>query len=136
LPALNPTPEDFAMAEKTKSDFRILDRPDVQPRRYTAGDTIIAKGAMTREMFFVRKGKVEILIRDKAVDAVGRGGIFGEMSLIDLEPRSATVVAVEDCEVVPINERLFVELVQESPYFALDVMRVLAERIRLLDRLV
>jgi CRP/FNR family cyclic AMP-dependent transcriptional regulator len=125
------------MTEKKKNtDFRILDRPDIKPRRYAAGETIIAKGAMTREMFLVRKGKVEIVLHGKAVDAVGPGGIFGEMSLIDMEPRSATAVAVEDCEVVPIDERLFVELVQESPYFALDVMRVLAERIRMLDRLV
>ena len=124
------------MAEKTKNDFRILDRPDIKPRRYAVGDTIIAKGAMTREMFLVRKGKVGIVVNEKTVEEVGPGGIFGEMSLIDMEPRSATAVAIADCEVVPINERLFVELVQESPYFALDVMRVLAQRIRLLDRLV
>lgn len=123
------------MAEKSKIDFRVLDRPDVKPRRYAAGDTIIAKGAMTREMFLLRKGKVAIVLRDKTIDEVVPGGIFGEMSLIDMEPRSASVVAIEDSEVLPINERLFVELVQESPYFALDVMRVLAQRIRMLDRL-
>jgi CRP-like cAMP-binding protein len=56
------------------------------------------------------------------------------MALIDHSPRSATIVAVEDTELVPINERLFVVLVQDTPFFALDVMRVLVERIRLMNR--
>jgi len=56
------------------------------------------------------------------------------MALIDHQPRAASVVARTDCDVVPIDERLFVSLVQDAPYFALDVMRILATRIRELDR--
>jgi CRP-like cAMP-binding protein len=44
------------------------------------------------------------------------------------------VVAREDTEIIPINERLFVILVQDAPYFALDVMRTLVERIRAMNR--
>ena len=68
------------------------------------------------------------------VEEVAAGGMFGEMALIDHSPRSATVIAIEDTELVPINERLFVILVQDTPFFALDVMRVLVERIRLLNQ--
>ena len=56
------------------------------------------------------------------------------MGLIDREPRSAAVVAKEDCEVIPIDERLFVILVQDAPYFALDVMRVLVARLRAMNK--
>jgi CRP-like cAMP-binding protein len=117
-----------------KIDFRILDRPDIPVRKYTQGTTILQKGGIAREMFLLRKGLVDILLHDKVVEEVGPGGIFGEMALIDREPRAASVVAKTDCDVIPIDEKLFVSLVDEAPYFALDVMRVLVARIRLLDK--
>jgi CRP/FNR family cyclic AMP-dependent transcriptional regulator len=115
-------------------DFRILDRPEVPVRKVAAGETIILEGGVAHEMFLVRKGRAEIRVKDQPVEEVGPGGIFGEMALIDQSPRSATVVAVEDAEIIPINERLFVILVQDAPYFALDVMRTLVERIRAMNR--
>ena len=75
-----------------------------------------------------------IKVHGATVEEVGAGGMFGEMALIDHSPRSATVVAAADTELVPINERLFVILVQDTPFFALDVMRVLVERIRLMNQ--
>jgi CRP-like cAMP-binding protein len=116
-------------------DFRILDRPDVPVRRHAKGEQIITAGGEAREMFLVRKGRVEIRVRDKAVQEVGPGEIFGEMALIDRSPRSGTAIALEDSEVIPIDERLFVILVQESPFFALDVMRTLVQRLRAMNEL-
>jgi CRP/FNR family cyclic AMP-dependent transcriptional regulator len=115
-------------------DFRILDRPDVPVRKVAAGETIILEGGVAHEMFLLRKGRAEIRVKDQPIEDVGPGGIFGEMALIDQSPRSATVVALEDTEIIPINERLFVILVQDAPYFALDVMRTLVERIRAMNR--
>jgi CRP-like cAMP-binding protein len=115
-------------------DFRILDKPDVPVRKVAAGETIILEGGAANEMFLVRKGRAEIRVKDMPIEEVGPGGIFGEMALIDQSPRSATVVAAEDTEIVPINERLFVILVQDAPYFALDVMRTLVARIRAMNQ--
>ena len=56
--------------------------------------------------------------------------MFGEMALIDREPRSATAIAETDCELVVIDKRRFWFLVQETPYFAEIVMRVMADRLR------
>jgi CRP/FNR family transcriptional regulator, cyclic AMP receptor protein len=117
-----------------KVDFRILDRPDVPVARHAAGAAIVAKGDPAHEMFLVRKGRVAIQLNGKTVEEVGPGGIFGEMALIDHSPRSATAVAVEDAEIIPIDERLFTILVQDAPYFALDVMRVLTDRIRRMNQ--
>jgi CRP/FNR family transcriptional regulator, cyclic AMP receptor protein len=55
------------------------------------------------------------------------------MALIDSLPRSATAIAVTDCRLAPINEKQFLLLVQETPFFSLYVMRVLAERLRKMD---
>ncbi len=53
-----------------------------------------------------------------------------ELALIDKSPRSATAVAKTDCSLIPITEKQFLFLVQETPFFALTVMATLARRIR------
>jgi CRP-like cAMP-binding protein len=120
--------------KKHQVDFKLFDRPDVPTRAFKAGDTVVAEGDEAKEMFVVRSGKVAIKVHGATVEEVEAGGMFGEMALIDHSPRSATVVAAVDTELVPINERLFVILVQDTPFFALDVMRVLVERIRLMNQ--
>jgi CRP-like cAMP-binding protein len=85
-------------------------------------------------MFLLKKGKAEIRVGAEEIEEIGPGDIFGEMALIDQSTRSATVTAVEDCEVVALNERRFVELIEDAPYFALDFMRTLVERLRSMNR--
>ena len=99
-----------------------------------AGDVIFAEGDAADRMYVVRAGEVEIRVGDKVVGTIDHGGIFGEMALIDHTPRSATAVAKTDCDLLPIDERMFLFLVDETPYFALDVMRILAARLRAADR--
>ena len=124
----------MALSQTHKTDFRILDRPDVPIRKIAAGTRIVVEGGVASEMYLLRKGKVEIHLHGKAIEEVGPGGIFGEMALIDQGTRGATAIALEDSDVIPINEKLFVALVQDAPYFALDVMRTLVGRIRALDK--
>jgi CRP/FNR family transcriptional regulator, cyclic AMP receptor protein len=81
-------------------------------------------------MYVVRSGTVEIDRDGKIVETVTAGGIFGEMALIDGAPRAATARAKTECEVAPIAEKNFLFLVHETPYFAIAVMRSLAERLR------
>jgi CRP/FNR family cyclic AMP-dependent transcriptional regulator len=124
----------MTILETHKVDFKILDRADVRTTKFAKGETIVTKGSPAREMFLVRAGRVAIQVGDQTVEEVEAGGILGEMALIDHAPRSASAVAVEDSELIPIDERLFVILVQDAPYFALDVMRVLAERLRKMNQ--
>jgi CRP/FNR family cyclic AMP-dependent transcriptional regulator len=56
------------------------------------------------------------------------------MALIDARPRTATARAQEACTLVPIDERRFTFLIQQTPQFGLHVMRVLAERLRSADK--
>jgi CRP-like cAMP-binding protein len=120
----------MSILDTHKVDFKILDRPDMPVTRYAAGDTILQKGAPAKEMFLLRKGKVAIKVGDETVEEIGQGGIFGEMALIDGSPRAATARARTACEVAPITEKSFLFLVHETPYFAIAVMRTLAERLR------
>ena len=81
-------------------------------------------------MYVVTEGQVEILDGSAILETAGSGSIFGQLALIDDEPRSATVVAKTDCRLVSVDRRRFQYMVQETPFFALAVMKVLADRLR------
>jgi CRP-like cAMP-binding protein len=103
-------------------------------REFVPGDTIFAEGDPGAEMFGVVSGKVELRHGDDVVIAVGPDGTFGEMAIISDAPRSLTAIAVEPSRIAVINRRTFLFLVHETPTFAIDVMRSLADRIRDHDR--
>ena len=86
-------------------------------------------------MFIVQEGEVDIKIGDKIVETVNVDEFFGEMALIDGGIRSATAIAKTDCSLVPINEKQFLFMVQETPFFAIIVMRTLTARLRQVGRL-
>lgn len=122
------------MSESPSLDFSILDRANIPGLSYRGGQTIIAEGASATEMYVVRSGRVSIKVHEKMIEEVGPGGIFGEMALIAESGRGAAVVAVEDCVVIPVDQRLFLILVQDTPNFALNVLRVLSRRLRNMNR--
>jgi CRP/FNR family transcriptional regulator, cyclic AMP receptor protein len=96
---------------------------------YPAGQTIVEAGTMGTTMYVVLDGQVEIHVGDRQ-SVGGPGTIFGEMALIDDAPRSATVVAKTECRLLELDRRRFESLVSETPYFALEVMHVMADRLR------
>jgi CRP/FNR family cyclic AMP-dependent transcriptional regulator len=116
-------------------DLKKIPHSVLDHRSYPAGETIIAEGKSAKEMFIVKKGRVSVRVGEIEVEEVGPGGILGEMALLDRNARSAEAVAIEATEVLPIDERVFIILVQETPGFALDVLRVLAGRLRRMNDL-
>jgi CRP/FNR family transcriptional regulator, cyclic AMP receptor protein len=109
-------------------EFAIL--ASAKTRSFAAGETIFREGESGEEFFVIRSGQVHIRSGDRVVETVGEHGIFGELALIDDEPRSATAVAATAVEVVPVERKQFLFLVSETPNFALNLMRVLARRLR------
>jgi CRP/FNR family cyclic AMP-dependent transcriptional regulator len=111
-------------------DFSLLVGREVPTRYFAKGATIFREGEQGGEFFVVVRGQVEIKSGNRWFETVGQNGIFGEMALIDDGPRSATVVALTDVTVAPIQEQQFLFMVKHTPFFALRVMRVLANRLR------
>ena len=103
---------------------------------FPAGATVIEEGRPGKLMYVVKSGTADILVGGKVVATVGPGEVFGELSLIDDQARSAAVVARTDCELIAVDERRFLFLVQQTPYFAIQVMRVLAERLRRMNEII
>jgi CRP-like cAMP-binding protein len=97
---------------------------------FSAEQVIFREGEPGELMYVVQEGEVDILLRDHLLETVGPGGILGEMALIDATARSATAIARTDCKLVPINQARFKVHVHHTPYFALQVMRVMADRLR------
>src|SRR6202047_5692126 len=117
------------MADATV-DFGILAGAGAPARSFKAGDVIFRQGDPAEELFTVKSGKVEVRLGNRLLDTLPELSIFGEMALIDRSPRSATVVPATDTTVVPVGEKQFLFLVSRTPHFALNVMRVLAQRLR------
>jgi CRP/FNR family transcriptional regulator, cyclic AMP receptor protein len=105
------------------------------PTVLAAGDTLFNEGDPGEEMYVVLEGEIDIFVKGTLVATVGPGGIIGEMALVDHLPRAATVKARTDAKLASINERRFTFLVQNTPFFAIHVMRVLAQRLRHMDAL-
>lgn len=103
-------------------------------RRVDRRTVLFVRGDRGDEAYAVRTGSVEVRGVGMAITTLGPGGIFGEMALIDDQPRSASAVAVEQTELVVIDRACFHRLIAESPAFSLLVMRVLAGRLRETDR--
>ena len=100
-----------------------------------AGDYIFRAGETAKVMYLIIEGEVDLMLGGTVVETAGESAFIGEMALIDDEPRSASARARSDCRVFPIDETRFQSLVQETPFFALQVMKVLARRLRKMDAL-
>ena len=99
-------------------------------REYHAGAVVFQTGEPGEEMFVVTEGEVDIFVGGEVVETVGNDMFFGELALIDQSPRSATAVARTNCKVAVVNQHRFMFAVDEVPFFALQVMKIMADRLR------
>jgi CRP/FNR family cyclic AMP-dependent transcriptional regulator len=104
-------------------------------RTVPRGDTIFAKGDPGNSLYAVCAGTVKISVpsadgKDAVFNLVGEGEIFGEIALLDGQPRTADATALTDCELMVIERRDFLDLVRNQPEIALKLMEVLCARLR------
>ena len=95
-----------------------------------AGRVLFEEGEHGDVMFAIADGQVELTHGGAVIEEIGSGGVIGEMALIDDAPRSATATAATESRVVRVDREHFIYLIQEHPTFALQVMGVMAERLR------
>ena len=104
-------------------------------QKFKLGTTIFAAGTQGNLMYVIFDGEVDVWVEDDLIESLGPGEIVGEMSLIDMELRSATVMAKSDCRLMPIDEKDFLLLIEQTPLFSLHIMRTLVRRLRKMDLL-
>jgi len=114
-------------------DFLGLFGNDTEGVTLSPGQTLFEKGEPAHGLYVVKSGEVQILDGNHVFETVGQGGILGEMALVDGGVRSATVRAIAPSVVIPVDERRFLFMVQQTPFFALRVMRVMSARLRAMN---
>jgi len=97
---------------------------------FQACQVIFQAGEPGEVMYVVSEGAVDILVDSVLVETAGAGSIIGEMALIDHGPRSASAKAKTDCKLVAVDQKRFEFLVSQTPFFAIQVMQIMAERLR------
>jgi len=114
----------------------LLERHASTGCHYAAGETVFRRGEPGRCLYLLRAGRIRLERDGESLEELSVGGFFGEMALIEDEARSADAVVLDDAEVVAVDPRQFRFLVQASPNFCLELMRVMARRLRCMnDRL-
>ncbi len=115
-------------------EFSILAGSGVPTRAFKQGEVIFHEGDPASVLYVIKSGRVDVTSGNRLLATLTENGIFGEMALIDKEPRSATVTAATDVEIVAVDERQFLFLVSQTPFFALKVMRSLVHRLRVANK--
>ena len=104
-------------------------------RTYPRGTTLFTKGDPGTSLFAVCSGTIRIGVpspdgRDAVFNLIREGEIFGEIALLDGQPRTADATAMTNCELMVIDRRDFVALVRSQPEIALKIIEVLCARVR------
>ena len=100
---------------------------------FEAGEALFEQGDRGDQMYAIVEGDVELTANGRVIDVIPAGTIVGEMALIDDAPRSCTARACHAVTAVPVDRERFLFLGQEHPNFGLQVMAIMAERLRKAD---
>ncbi len=106
-------------------------------RDYKDGDNIFEENSIGKEMYIILTGKVKVTKERGDVETtlatLEEGDFFGEMSLFDNNPRSATVMALGDVKLLEINQKNFLKKISRDPSLAFRMLEKMSQRIRKSD---
>ena len=116
-------------------DERNLLAEELDIVRYSIGETVFATGDPGDSMYVIRKGEVEVFFRDDTghkvvLEVLGPGDFFGELSLLDSGPRTASAVVLRDVEALRVDRRDLDELLRLQPGSALELLAAMGKRMR------
>jgi CRP/FNR family cyclic AMP-dependent transcriptional regulator len=125
----------------TQLNDRELDvvRAVATEKSYPKNAVVLTEGEMGDSLYMIQSGKVKVFIGDEdgreiILKILSPGSFFGEMSMIDKQPRSASVTTLETSTFLVLQHNAFEKCVEEAPRIAQMVMQVLAQRVREADR--
>lgn len=114
----------------TEPDFSNLFSQSSDARSFGAGQVVFHEGDEAREAWVILEGELEIFSGDRLLGTARAGSLVGEMALIDSAPRSATVRCKTDATLMPVDQKRFLFMLTQTPYFAIEVMRLMTSRLR------
>ncbi len=113
-------------------------RDNLLGKLYADGDVIARQGEVGDCMYVVQRGQVEIILQrpdgsETGLGIIEEGDLFGEMAILEKLPRSATARAIGEARVLTVDRRTFLRRVKEDPTLALNILRSLSHRIRVMN---
>lgn len=120
--------------EELRDDFLMRLAPVMDEVYFDAGYTIITEGQEGRSMYIVVQGQVSVHLGGQQVAQFKKGDCFGEMSVFDAEPRSASVTTLEPCKCLVLTQQQLYDAIDETPGIAVNIIRLLSRRIRELNQ--
>ncbi|WP_373479305.1 cyclic nucleotide-binding domain-containing protein [Geminocystis sp.] len=103
----------------------------LKTQEFKAGEVIFKAADKGDKMFALMKGEVELWLDNKVVETIHEHDVFGEGALVQLDhSRITTAIAKTDCQIAELNKERFLFLLQETPLFALEIVRSLSSRLR------
>jgi CRP/FNR family cyclic AMP-dependent transcriptional regulator len=97
------------------------------------GEIIFRQGEQGQEMYGLLSGEVELKVNDHVKETIKAGDIFGEGAIVQpTHTRASTAIAKTDCEIATLDRERFLFAIQETPLFALEVIKSLSDRLRAL----
>jgi len=99
-------------------------------KNVSAGEYLLKEGEESTELYYVKSGKLEVIINDEVVDEIGVNEVVGEMSFLDEKERSATVRAIEDSELLTIPRQKILEFEKSLPDWYKKLVTTLVMRLR------
>jgi CRP/FNR family transcriptional regulator, cyclic AMP receptor protein len=119
--------------KELRDDFLVRLASVMEELSFTSNHTIFTEGQEGRALYIVVSGRVRVHLGDQELVQLERGTCFGEMSLFDAEPRSASVTTLETCDCLVLTQQQLYEAIDETPGIALNIIRLLSRRIRELN---
>jgi CRP/FNR family transcriptional regulator, cyclic AMP receptor protein len=102
-----------------------------EPHNVCAGDVIFTLGDAGSVIYGILEGEVEISVNGQVLETIYHGDIFGEGALVHTDSkRASTAIAKTDCKLAIMGRKNFLFAVQQTPMFALEIMRSYSDRVR------
>ena len=113
----------------------------LQERRFSKGEIIFHQGDVGTTLYIVRKGEVAIRLsspegKEVILSLLSRGEAFGELSLLDGEPRSTDAVARDETSLLCLQQEVFQQFLSQHPQLTMDLLAVLSRMVRRVTQLV
>ncbi|MEA5468440.1 cyclic nucleotide-binding domain-containing protein [Spirulina sp. 06S082] len=119
--------------QELRDEFLVKLASAMDELSFPSDHTIFEQGEEGRSLYIVVSGRVRVHLGDRDLAKLEQGTFFGEMSLFDAEPRSASVTTLETCDCLTLNQLQLIDAIEETPEIAVNITRSLSRRIRELN---
>lgn len=117
-----------------RDDFLVRLASIMDELSFPANHRIFREGEEGRSLYIVVSGRVRVHLRSQDLTVLDKGTCFGEMSLFDAEPRSASVTTISACDCLVLTQQQLYEAIDETPGIAVNIIKLLSRRIREINK--